>query len=157
MKWQHGLKRLKFGTKHVLWEPKENDAVCSLHFSDKDFVLHGQRKRLKEDAIPKQFVGSEDRNEQFSLECPPSTSRAAMSGTLEDKVQNLRLRLKTHRDKLRNARKREDRLRLTVGDVLDQLNEQKRISEDLRSQLENFEGKTDSSIVFFISTFQLCA
>lgn len=50
-------------------------------------------------------------------------------------------RLANQTMKLRNTRKRENRLRRTVGNLVEELQEQKFINEELKAQLEDFKGK----------------
>ena len=62
--------------------------------------------------------------------------------SLQEENEKLRERLAKQSSNLRNTPKREIRLRRTVGHLVDELEEQKFINGELKSQLDDFRGKT---------------
>lgn len=142
-KWQIAMKRLKFGSKDILWEPKTTDCVCSLHFNVNDFIETGKRRRVKENAVPsfRPHESTSSAIELYSLENPPSVPRPPLQRSLTDENAALRVRLQTQHDKFRNARKRENRLRMTVRDTMEQLREEKLKSAIYRGQLKCYGGE----------------
>jgi hypothetical protein len=135
--WKLALNRLRYGSKDVLWEPKARDVVCSKHFREDDFYFTGRRTLLKKTAIPS--VKRSDAGE-LALSEGPSLPRPSQA-SLREENEKLRNRLAKQSANLRNTRKRETRLRRTLGHLVDELEEQKFINGELKAQLDDFRGK----------------
>ena len=134
-RWQIALKRVQFGTKDTLWEPKSNDVVCSKHFKTDDFRVTGKRKRLKAGAVPNVKDWIADGN----VPKPASEPRPSPD-SLKRKLKSLQETSTKRYKALTNVKKREKRLRETVKDLLAELNDVKLINEDLCKQLSDLKG-----------------
>lgn len=114
------------------------DVVCSKHIKEDDFHYPGTRKRLKKDALPnvkRSYSTDVGVAESASLPRPPRAE------SLENQNERLRQQVVEHKAKLKNTCKREIRVRRTVETLLNELQEQKFINDDLRTQLDDFKGK----------------
>lgn len=144
--WEKAVNRLRYGSKDLMWESKITDVVCSKHFGENDFYYPGRRKRLKKDAIP-----NVKRSYSTNVALGESATLPRPSRIESEQSENLRLKHQVveKTKELRNTRKREIRLRRSVGTLMTELQEQKLINADLKSQLDDLKGK--------ILSFVLCS
>lgn len=120
----------------MLWEPKVTDVVCSQHVQESDFYYPGIRKLLKNDAVPSVKKSSNVTNLDL-----PSIQRPPRRESKENENVRLKNRLAKQRDQLRNTKKREKRLRLSVNSLISDLQQEKLINADLRAQLDDYKGE----------------
>lgn len=141
--WVASVKRVKFNDRKSVWAPSPHDCICSEHFHQSDMTVMEKRTFLKRAAVPSIFSHNPD---------TPSSSRAVryvlhyghvpvvdnlQQTTLEQEYKD---RIKRYRDSLRNAQKREKRLRLSVESLREDLKDEKLISKNLSARLEAFDG-----------------
>ncbi|KAJ8286843.1 hypothetical protein GJAV_G00043940 [Gymnothorax javanicus] len=161
--WVRAIKRIDAVTKK-LWVPSKYDVLCSEHFREDDFYTskHRHLKMLKKTAVPSVFSWKPERNSRpvssrlsaASLESPvePAASDACASvevvtvdhsyacdpDTLKQKYQDTLQKLEEVRTKLHHSRRREKRAKVCIDKILQELAEQRKLSEDAQQMLEAY-------------------
>ena len=147
--WVVAVKRLKVDDRRKLWEPSKYDCLCSDHFAPSDF-RPTKTRQLYSAAVPSIFSFTEktasastSRTLRYvesygqvpiSVTEGPSTSTSITSPEVEERLH------RAQKD-LRNARKREKRLRDTVASLHEKIAEDDGITKSLLEKLEAYQGE----------------
>lgn len=145
--WVTAIKRIKIGSRDSIWTPGHREVICSKHFLRSDFVPNLKLKRLKPTAIPSVFshrrsVGQEDASTLRTIRYVENYGQSPII-VREPRTadEDTKQRIMAYRDKLRNARKREDRAKKNVENLRSELLQAKLVNENLHDQLEIYKGK----------------
>lgn len=142
--WIAAIKRIKVGSRDSIWTPGHREVICSKHFLPSDFIPNLKLKRLRPTAVPSVF-----RHKRSESVLTPRTVRYVENYgqcpiiVREPKPadEDTKRRIMAYRDKLRNARKRENRAKRTVENLQSELVQAKLVNETLHDQLEVYKGE----------------
>lgn len=143
-KWIAACKRLKVDTKSSLWIPSINDVLCSKHFTQQCFTSNLKRNVLKAFAVPTIFSFTKPTSSLSSRALRYTDSYANLPLIVNEattsKTEDYERRLAKYKDNLRNAKKREKRLRTTVESLKNELKEANMVKQSLEEKLDAFKG-----------------
>lgn len=130
----------------VTWEAGTSSYLCSEHFTENDYYTGSlKRRRLTATAVPSKFsfkksnVIDSARTQRYNTSYL-SLSTVSVPSTSKTTDRVLRERIESFRNKLRNAGKREKRLRLTVQTLMTELKDLNLLNSDLQEKLHCFKG-----------------
>ena len=144
--WTLAVRRIDASTSmKVLWQPGEFAYLCSRHFRTDDYTHTTQRSRLKPSAVPSIFIHSpvaviSDRTRRYQQSY--LILKAFHTPRVEQPLTHeaYKHKLFEYQNKLRNAGKREKRLRITVASMMKKLAATNLMNEELRERLDIFKG-----------------
>lgn len=145
-RWILAIKRVRLDNRKQIWVPSSTDYVCSMHFKPSDYSSTSVRVRLLPTSVPSVFPHSTEAPTTSHRTIRYLASYAQVPAVIvpkpseDERSTKLRARMAAVTRDMRNARKRENRLRGTIVSLKQQMLETKEINEELSAKLDAYKG-----------------